>query len=162
MRGFVCLALVLGVAGCVQDEPGDTEFDAARGRYVELVAGVQAPGTEERAAVERPSPLTLDSRPTVLMRYESPCVLLFSGPNCGPCVTAVREFVPRLQQRGWRVHVIDEVADPQAFAECGVDAKPTFVCVRRGVECGRSIGADWSALCAMLRRANERRFSATR
>lgn len=86
-------------------------------------------------------------------------MLVFTGPNCGPCVRAVREFVPRLQRRGWRVHVIDERTDAAAFETCGVDAKPTFVCVRRGVECGRSVGADWSTLCAMLRRANERQFT---
>jgi len=55
--------------------------------------------------------------------------------------------------------VIDERTDAAAFETCGVDAKPTFVCVRRGVECGRSVGADWSTLCAMLRRANERQFT---
>jgi hypothetical protein len=85
-------------------------------------------------------------------------VLVFTGPNCGPCVTAVRDFVPRLQARGWRVYLLDERTEATVFASCGIEAKPTFVCIRRGIECGRSIGADWSSLCAMLRAANMQRF----
>jgi hypothetical protein len=74
-------------------------------------------------------------------------------------VKATRDFAPLLMARGWRVYVLDERTEAAAFAACGIESKPTFLCVRRGVECGRCIGADWSALCAMLRRANERRFN---
>lgn len=165
MRVLLWLSFVVGAAGCVQEGEVDAGLDAARVRYAEMVSGVEGAATGDQVAVERLSSRSLDSQLSsldacqVLARYESPCVLVFSGPNCGPCVTAVREFVPRLQQRGWRVHVIDEAADPGAFADCEIDAKPTFVCVRRGVECGRTVGADWRALCAMLRRANAREFS---
>ena len=46
-----------------------------------------------------------------------------------------------------------------ALARVGVRAVDA---VGRGVECGRSIGADWSSLCAMLRAANMRRFAEDR
>jgi hypothetical protein len=159
MRAISFIAL-LGMAGCSTSEECEVGFEAARERYAALVEKVEGSESrvEEVAGSNPDSQLaSFDAQFTV---YQSPCVLVFVGPNCGPCVTAVRDFVPRLKRRGWRVYIVDELTGAATFKTCGVDAKPTFVCVRRGVECGRSIGADWSSLCEMLRKANERRFTA--
>lgn len=160
MGKFILLLGLCGIAACSAQAPGDRALAAARERYAELVRSTEGSATSSESAQAAPHTLVdVHSSLDTLSRYESPCVLVFVGPHCAPCVTAVRDFVPRLTARGWRVYVLDERTEQPVFAACGVDAKPTFVCLRRGVECGRSIGADWNALCAMLRVANERWFS---
>lgn len=160
MRALILLVGLCGIAACSAEVPTENAVAAARERYAELVRSTESSATSSESTQAAPStPVTGHSSLDIQSRHESPCVLVFVGPHCAPCVTAVRDFVPRLRARGWRVYVLDERTEQPVFAACGVEAKPTFVCLRRGVECGRSIGADWNALCAMLRVANERRFS---
>lgn len=159
MRAFIGLIALCGIASCSARPVTDIGLAAARERYVQLVNEVEGSEVRDKVSVHLSLDSQLSSLNSPLARYESPCVLVFVGPHCAPCVTAVRDFVPRLQERGWRVYVLDERTDAATFTACGIEAKPTFVCLRRGTECGRSIGADWPALCAMLRAANERRFA---
>jgi len=161
MRAFILLVGLCGIAACSAEVPTENAVAAARERYAELVRSTEGSATSSESAQAAPStPVTGHSSLDIQSRHESPCVLVFVGPHCAPCVTAVRDFVPRLTARGWRVYVLDERTECSAFADRGVEAKPTFVCLRRGVECGRLIGADWNALCAMLRAANDRQFAA--
>lgn len=90
----------------------------------------------------------------VLRRHEGTHVLYFTRENCAPCRAGERELVPLIQKAKWTVHIIRFEQDPDAFEALGIDGVPTFVAVRRGQECGRTVGADRSALCRMLKDAN--------
>lgn len=78
------------------------------------------------------------------------CIVAFTD-NPG----ALQDQLGRLRDAGWAIRRIDETV---AWHWCDIKTFPTFVCLRRGFECGRQEGNDWTALCAMLRRANQLRF----
>lgn len=93
----------------------------------------------------------------LLARHESPCVLLFTAPHCiGPCNEAKGPLTEMLKKSGWPVHQVDYGEEPELFDAMGVESVPTFVAVRRSVECGRYSGIDRKDLVKMLTEANER------
>ena len=92
--------------------------------------------------------------PLFLGQYASPCVLLFTGRNCPPCDVAKSELVPLLEAHGWPVSQIAYHEQPDVFDQLDVDAVPTFIAIRRGIDCGRYSGKEKRPLCDMLRSAN--------
>lgn len=94
----------------------------------------------------------------VFREYGSPCVLVFGARWCTNCTWSDINIVPDLVRRGWNVQHIDVEDEAWKREACQVEGLPAFICVRRGVECGRYEGIDRSQLFAMLRHALELRF----
>jgi hypothetical protein len=94
----------------------------------------------------------------VFREFQSPCVLVFGARWCDPCRWADIHIVPELQRKGWTVEHIDADSDHWMHEACAVEGLPLFICVRRGVECGRYQGTDRGQLFAMLRHALALRF----
>lgn len=90
----------------------------------------------------------------VLSRHAGSHVLFFTDAGCQPCKWSNEHIVPEIKGKGWPVHEISYAADPEAFDALKVEAVPTFVAVRRAVDCGRFTGASPEGVYGMLHQAN--------
>ena len=73
-------------------------------------------------------------------------VMMFSSPTCAPCKMLKPLMETEANRRTFVLEIYDmKSANAPIFAQYGVRAAPTVICVEDGMEVGRFIGSQSAA-----------------